>query len=224
MKRKIRLLLVDDQQLFVESLEYVFKSLASDIEVVGIAYDGLEAVEVAGMVEPDVILMDVRMPKMDGVEAARILHYKMPHIHVVMLTTFQDDEYVHFALKYGAAGYLLKNMPPADLVAAVRTVMSGAKLFAEDVATALIQGESPSDRLESIASSLSKREMEVLQLVLKPMNNRQIAKELGVAEQSVRNYISSIYSKFGINDRMQLIQTLKRAWPYIEKADADREA
>jgi DNA-binding NarL/FixJ family response regulator len=116
MEKKIRVLIADDQVLFAESLSYVLRGAAERVEVVGIAHDGEEALELTRLHGPDVILMDVRMPRLDGVEATKLIHLEHPSIRIVVLTTFDDDEYVHAALKYGAVGYLLKNIrAPASL-------------------------------------------------------------------------------------------------------------
>lgn len=208
---KIRLLLIDDQRLFVESLKYVVEARAPDIEVVGLAQDGEEAVRMVEELAPDVVMMDVRMPVMDGVEATRQIHARAPHVSIVMLTTFQDDEYVHFAMKYGAVGYLLKNIPPSELIAAVRAVRRGRRPIAPSVAQVLRQERDADQRFaaqEQLLQSLSPREKEVLHLIVQARNNRQIADRLGVAEQTARNYVSAVYAKLGVASRMQLLQMM----------------
>ena len=208
---KIRLLLVDDQKLFVESLKYVVEARASDIEVVGLAEDGDGAIRLVERLAPDVVMMDVRMAGMDGVEATRRIHEKWPDVKIVMLTTFSDDEYVHFAMKYGAVGYLLKNIPPSELIEAVRAVRRGGRPMAPAVADALRQGKDaarPTAAHEQLLHSLSPREKEVLHLIVQAYDNRQIAERLGVAEQTARNYVSAIYAKLGVSSRMQLLQMM----------------
>ena len=135
----MRVLLVDDQELFVRNLQIVLESRAGDIEVVGIARDGREALQRVRESKPDIVLMDVRMPVMDGVEATRLIHDRHPAIRVVMLTTFDDDEYVYHALEYGAVGYLLKSIPPDELFACIRAVAGGATLMSSTVKEKLVR-------------------------------------------------------------------------------------
>jgi DNA-binding NarL/FixJ family response regulator len=210
-KPATRVLLVDDQLLFVESLKYVIEARAEDIEVVGLASDGAEAMRLVAELEPHVVMMDVRMPGMDGVEATRRIHRRWPQVAIVMLTTFKDDEYVHFAMKYGAVGYLLKNIPPSELIEALRGVRRGRRPVAPSVVEILRGTRGSASELserEHLVQALSRREKDVLQLMLRAYDNRQIAEALNVAEQTVRNYISTIYSKLGVSSRMQLIQMM----------------
>ncbi len=208
---KIRLLLVDDQKLFVESLKYVVEARAPDIEVVGVAEDGEEAVRLVERLAPDVVMMDVRMPGMDGVEATRRIRARWPAVSIVMLTTFKDDEYVRFAMKYGAAGYLLKNIPPSELIGAVRAVRRGRRPIAPSVAEVLRQERGSEGSLaahEQLLQTLSPREKEVLHLIVQACDNRQIAERLSVAEQTARNYVSAVYAKLGVTSRMQLLRMM----------------
>ncbi len=214
---RIKVLLVDDQILFVQNLKYVIEGTADDIEIVGIAHNGLEAVRMAREHEPHIILMDVRMPKMDGVKATRMIHFNFPRIKVIMLTTFQDDDYVYFALKFGAVGFLSKNILTQDLLASVRAVYRGARLFSKDVADKFVGKEGTASELDKIIATLSAREKEVLELIMAKLNNKQIGVELNIAQQSVRNYVHSIYSAFRINDRMELIQKLEKEWSYLSE-------
>ncbi len=139
MGKKIRLLIADDQVLFAESLQYVLRATSEGFELVGIATDGEMAIDMAESKMPDIILMDVRMPRMDGVEATKLIHRSHPEIRIVMLTTFDDDEYVHFAVKHGAVGYLLKNMTPEDLVLSLQAAMRGTTLFAKDITDKILK-------------------------------------------------------------------------------------
>lgn len=208
MDKKIRLLIVDDQILFAEGLRYVFLGTSTVIDVVGICTDGEKALAFTEREEPDVILMDVRMPRMDGVEATKLIHRRFPRVRIVMLTTFDDDEYVHFAVKYGAVGYLLKSIRPQDLVHSIQAVMGGAVLFDKAVSDRIAKSEEV-DGLDLVISNLTNREREVLNLVMELRSNRQIEERLGLSEQSVRNYMHSLYESFGAKDRMELIQKLK---------------
>ena len=212
--KKIKVLLVDDQTLFRESLRSVLETRAEDIEVVGVAANGNEALELLLPDLPDVVLMDIRMPEMNGVECTRIIKERYPEIRVLMLTTFDDDEYVVEALHIGAAGYLLKDVPPAELISAIRAVYEGGVLIAPQVATKLVERlrhpeESSADTRNKPPGpdwhrQLSVREREILQLIARGYDNKEIAKKLFIGEQTVKNYVSIIYYKLGTHDRVQV--------------------
>lgn len=218
---KIKVLLVDDQILFVESLRMVLEKMTNDIIVVGVAQNGREAVELASALQPNVILMDVRMPEMNGVESARIISDRFSEIRIIMLTTFDDDEYIIEALKYGASGYLLKNVPPADLIAAIRAVFEGNVLMAPKVASKLVEKlvntteDKPSVDITLNSpdwlDQLSNREKEILSLIAQGYDNREIAKRLYIGEQTVRNYVSIIYCKMGVKDRVLVAKMASKA-------------
>jgi DNA-binding NarL/FixJ family response regulator len=211
--KKIRLLLVDDQVLFVESLKSVIETKTGDIKVVGIARNGEQAIEAVGNSSPDIVLMDVRMPVMDGVEATRRIHDKSPDVRILVLTTFDEDKYVMDAIRYGALGYLLKDIPPSELIAALRAVNEGVSLVSPALLAKIFGNSAPSDateidRNEPYHERLSNREMEILELVSDGYENRQIAEKLYIAEQTVRNYVSGIYAKIGVHSRLQAIKTI----------------
>ena len=213
----ITVLLVDDQKLFVDNLKTVLDLAGEDIEVVGIAYDGEQAVRMVGQLKPRIVLMDVRMPVMDGVEATRIIHRKSPDITIIMLTTFDNDDYVHDALKNGAHGYLLKSIPPAELLACIRATGAGKVLVSPEVATRMVGWkagtaapsiEHPADRqqLSVILESFSPREREVIEHIAMAYSNREIAEKMFISEQTVKNYISRIYARLGVSRRSQLVK------------------
>ncbi len=212
---EINVLLVDDQILFIESLKTVLETLTDDIRIISIAHNGLEAIKLVKKHVPDIILLDVRMPGMDGVETVKILHKKYPEIKIMMLTTFDDDEYVHKALGYGAAGYLLKDVPPADLIDSIRALNHGTIQMSPQIMIKLMDssGESSSMIDKKLASreieKLSRREQEILFLVALNMENSEISDKIFIAEQTVKNHISSIYSKLGIHDRAAAIKLAK---------------
>jgi DNA-binding NarL/FixJ family response regulator len=209
MPEAIRVLIADDQVLFAESLSYVLRGISESVNVVGIARDGEEALKLAAELEPDIVLMDVRMPRLDGVEATRIIHESRPGIRIVMLTTFDDDEYVHSAISHGAVGYLLKNIRPEALVSSLRAVMSGATLFDKEITARIVAGTDAtdaSDELRMVYDGLSRREREVLGMARQMLSNGQIAAALNLTDRSVRNYMSSLYHAFGVKDRYELIQ------------------
>ena len=211
---KIRLLIVDDQVLFLESLSTFLRNYAEDIEVVGLARNGREAVEKAAALRPDIVLMDVHMPVMDGVEATGRLIERQPGVRILILSTYDEDEYVRKALKLRAAGYLLKDISPTELIASIRALKGGAVQISPQIVAKLMKSvisEEPSpvreiaERLEWF-KSLTPREREVFTLIATGYDNAQIAEELHMAEHTVRNHVSMIYSKLGVQDRFQIIQ------------------
>lgn len=211
---KIRIILADDQKLFVESLKSVIESRSEDIEVVGIGYNGKEAVELVRRLRPDIALLDVRMPVMNGVEATGIIRKKYPETQVVILTTYDDDVFVHDALSKGAVGYLLKETQPSNLIMSLLAVKEGSVLISPTIARKLVkQLESPiqysssGDKNDQThwLDNLTKREKEVLLLLSQGYNNKAIAEKLFIEEQTVRNHVSMIYSKIGIHDRIEVM-------------------
>ncbi len=214
---KIDILLVDDQILFIESLKSVIETIAPDITVVDIAHNGKEALECIQRTPPEIVLLDVRMPVMDGVETVKIIHEHYPDIKVMMLTTFDDDEYVHEALKYGAAGYMLKDVPPENLVDSIRAIKTGTIQVSPQVMVKLIEfadGDAfpqfPKDAIK-IVEKLSKREQEILFLLSIGLDNIRIGEKLFIAEQTVKNHVSKIYSKLDVHDRLSAIKLAKSA-------------
>jgi DNA-binding NarL/FixJ family response regulator len=212
---KLRLLLVDDQVLFVESLKCVLEEHAADIDIVGTAYDGEEAVALARKLNPDLVLMDVRMPKMDGVQATRRIREWNPKARIVMLTTFDDDEYVDIAMKFGAAGYLLKNIPPDELIRSIRAVRSSIAQISPEIVRRLLSKPDSAGARPPVAERLTLREREILDLIVEAKENREIAGQLGVSEQTVKNHVHNLYEKLGVSNRLQLIKALGNiAQPY----------
>jgi DNA-binding NarL/FixJ family response regulator len=204
----IRVLLVDDQELFREGLETLL-SVHNDIQVVGQACNGREAVEVATQVRPDLILMDVRMPVLDGVRATRLLQETLPECRVIVLTTFDDDEYIFDALRAGAAGYLLKDVASARLVEAIRATARGESILEPSVAAKVIaeftrvSSMVPTAQMEQLAEPLSERELEILALIARGASNKEIAAQLFIAEGTVKNHVTHILGKLGVRDRTQ---------------------
>lgn len=208
----IRVLIADDQKLFAESLHYVIEARAPDIHVVGVVNDGNEAIVTTRELEPDLVLMDVRMPSVDGVMATQAIHASLPAVRILMLSTFQDDGYVRKAVAAGAVGYLLKNIAPEEVITAIRAVKGGLVQMSPGVAKALTRGETlPSDESYQalLIDPLTRREREVLLLIERSLENRKIAEFLNVTEQTAKNYIHNIYGKLGVNNRMQLMQLLQ---------------
>ncbi|RKT18123.1 LuxR family two component transcriptional regulator [Streptomyces sp. 1114.5] len=209
----IRVIIVDDQAM-VRAGFAALLGVQSDIDVVGDAADGAQALEVVGRTHPDVVLMDVRMPVMDGLEAARrLLDPAVPGAHrpkVLMLTTFDVDDYVYEALRAGASGFLLKDAPPADLIAAVRVVAAGEALLAPSVTRRLIEDFArtrPAKRRDPKVrlNGLTPRETEVLELIARGLSNQEIAAHLVLAEQTVKTHIGRILAKLDLRDRAQAV-------------------
>ncbi|MDU0203640.1 MULTISPECIES: response regulator transcription factor [Paenibacillus] len=214
----LKLLLVDDQDLIRESLHIVL-GMDPDIEVVGLAENGHIAIQQCEEHQPDVVLMDIHMPVMDGVEATRKIKETWPQIRVIILTTFQEISYVVDALGAGAEGYLLKAIHPKDLAAGIKWVHQGGTLIPQDIARMLVQqakgAAEPTVRDTEVsrpareepartdAYGLSEREVQVLHCIADGLNNREIAEKLFLSEGTVKNYISSIYSKMDVRDRVQ---------------------
>jgi DNA-binding NarL/FixJ family response regulator len=204
----IRVLLVDDQELFREGLETLL-SVHKDIEVVGQACNGREAIEVAARVRPDLVLMDVRMPVLDGVRATRLLVETLPKCKVIVLTTFDDDEYIFDALRAGAAGYLLKDVPSARLVEAIRATARGESILEPSVAAKVIAEFTrvsslvPAAQMEQLVEPLSERELEILALIARGDSNKEIGEQLFITEGTVKNHVTHILGKLGVRDRMQ---------------------
>jgi DNA-binding NarL/FixJ family response regulator len=205
----IRVLLADDQELVRAGLRMMLEP-EEDLEIVGEAADGAQAVDLARRSRPDVVLMDVRMPGVDGIEAtARIGRSEVgDRARVLVLTTFDLDEYVYAALRAGASGFLLKDAPPEELVQAVRVVAGGEALLAPSVTRRLIdkfaQHPVPEDRAATLAS-LTEREAEVLKLVAQGLSNAEIAAELVVEESTVKTHVRHVLQKLGLRDRVQAV-------------------
>ena len=203
----IRLLLVDDQRLMRDGLRILLE-LEPDLEVAGEADNGAEALEAYRQLAPDVVLMDIRMPVMDGVDATRRLRVEHPEAKIIILTTFDDNEYVFEGLRAGALGYLLKDVSGEELAAAIRVVAAGGSMIEPSVARkvvaefARLAPASPESKNELI-EPLSEREIEILKLVSQGLTNKEIAAKLYLAEGTVKNYVTSILQKIGARDRTQ---------------------
>ena len=210
MTDRIRVLLVDDQQLVRTGFRMILAD-EPDIEVVGEAKDGAQALELVGRSEPDVVVMDIRMPIMDGVEATRrIVAERGVRSRVLILTTFDADEYVVEALRAGASGFVLKDVPPDDFGAAIRTIAAGDALLAPSVTRQLL--DRFRDRLPAAAGDadarlmeLTDRELEVLKLVARGLSNREIAERLVLAEPTVKTHVSHMLLKLDLRDRAQAV-------------------
>jgi DNA-binding NarL/FixJ family response regulator len=200
----MRILICDDQAMIRDGLALLL-NLERDIEVVGVAQDGADAVELTARLTPDLVLMDLKMPGMNGVEATRQIQIRSPQTRVLVLTTYDDDEWVFDAIRAGAAGYLLKDRPREDLVAAVRGTVAGKTYIDPNVAGRLLSqvASTQSQPATLITSKLSKRELDVLRLVANGLSNADIAERLHLSEGTVRNHVSTILAKLDVADRTQ---------------------
>ncbi len=215
----IRVLIADDHRLFRLGLRQACES-AGDFEVVGEAEDGQEAVELARRCRPDVILMDINMPILDGVEATRCIMENDPSIQVIMLTIYRRDRYVFEAIKAGARGYLLKDVDEGELLEAIRAVHRGEALINPGLATKLLDefrrlGQAAAEAGD--VERLTQGEMDVLCLVAQGASNKEIAAQLHLAESTVSNRLSNIYQKLHVNSRTQAaLLALRRGWAKLE--------
>jgi len=211
MKGRLRILLVDDQKLFVESLRQALRTFSADVDEVAIAYDGAAAVKVVEGFHPQVVLMDVHMPGMGGIEATRLIHSRWPDVKIVMLTTFGYDDYVRSALDGGAVGYLLKDISPEELLQAVKSIEGGGGVILSREIISQLSGtasiRAAARETPKWLAGLTNKERKVLLLVSKGFSNEEIADRLYLGNQTVRNYISSLYSKLGVDNRFEAMRT-----------------
>jgi DNA-binding NarL/FixJ family response regulator len=204
----IRVLLADDQALVREGFAMILEA-QDDVEVVGEASGGAEAVTLARELDPDVVLMDIRMPAVDGLEATRRLLGASNRTRVLILTTFDLDEYVYEAFKAGASGFLLKDVPRAQLVAAIRTVAAGDQLLSPSITRKLIEEfvRRPPRRagIPDSLTTLTERELDVLRLVARGLSNAEIAKELYLSDATVKTHVAHVLQKLDLRDRVQAV-------------------
>ena len=201
----IRVAVVDDQRLFTRGLSGLVGMLAG-VEVVGVAYDGEEAIALCRREEPDVVLMDISMPKMDGISATREIRSLLPQSAVIILTAHEEDERVFEGIKAGAQGYLLKDAELEDLSRAIRTVYAGDTIIAPELAQKMLSTfQSGGPKGSRLVPPLTERELGVIRALAQGMSDRQIARSLGISEKTVRNHTSNIYRKLHIFDRTQAV-------------------
>jgi DNA-binding NarL/FixJ family response regulator len=199
-----RIIIADDQTLFRAGLAML---LAQDqrLTIVAQASDGAEATELAAKHKPDVVLMDLKMPKMDGVEATRQITAANPDVKVLLLTTFDADSHVIQALKAGASGYILKDAKPEAIVSSILTVMSGGRVMASEVANRVLDMLTGTSTPKEFYDGLTAREVEILKLLATGLLNKQIAYRLKISEKTVRNHVSNMYEKLNVFDRSQAV-------------------
>jgi DNA-binding NarL/FixJ family response regulator len=202
----IRVLICDDQKIVCEGLRAILATVGQ-VTVVGIAHNGLEALDMIPASRPDLILMDLKMPVMNGIQATKIIREKFPEVRVLVLTTYDTDEWVLDAIRNGAAGYLLKDAPQEDLARAIKEVFQGLSPIDPQVARKLFDHVARQPALsmpdQQVLSRLSDREREILQLLGRGFSNADIAQSLFLTEGTVKNYVSTVFTKLGVTDRTQ---------------------
>lgn len=204
--QKIRLLICDDQAIVCEGLRAMLLPIPQ-IDVVGVANNGIEAIDLTRRFQPDLVLMDLKMPKMNGIQATKVIHEQFPGVRILVLTTYDADEWVINAIRSGATGYLLKDTPQEELVKAITNTVRGWNPIDPQVAGKILDHvthqSAPPQQDQKLISQLSEREREVLRLLAKGLGNSDIAKTLFLSEGTVKNYVSTIFSKLGVTDRTQ---------------------
>jgi DNA-binding NarL/FixJ family response regulator len=219
MESRIKILLVDDQSLIIESLSTFLSNYTEDLVVIGTAKNGKLAVSITEKEHPDIILMDVLMPEMGGVEAVSVIKAKYPEIKIIMLSTYDEDEYVRAAILAGASGYLLKAISPTELITAIRALKNNVIQISPEIARKMVQQkyngkensghDSDSQYIsESLPwlKTLTNREREIFTFITTGYENEEIAEQLNLALQTVKNQVSAIYSKLGVKNRFEIIR------------------
>jgi DNA-binding NarL/FixJ family response regulator len=205
----IKVLLVDDQDILVEGLKLIL-GMEQDIEITGTVNNGKKAYEACKWKKPDVVLMDIQMPELNGVEATALIKKEFPDIKIIVLTTFNDDQYIYDALKNGASGYLLKDTSPSEIAKAVRTVYNGGALIQSEVAVKVIDkfsqlaNKTVDKIIDKRTELLTEREIEILRLIAEGKNNKEIANQLFLSQGTVKNHITRVLIKLDLRDRTQL--------------------
>lgn len=201
--KSLKVLIVDDDTLVREGLKMILEH-EEGIEVVGVAADGKDALEKCRETYPDIILMDIRMPLMDGVEATRLIKEQFSKIKVLLLTTFKDSEYIRSAIKYGAEGYVLKSSSSESIIESIRTVYKGNVVYEKEIARAISDMVSSEKKISMKELNITQKEYDLMFLVSEGFSNKQIAEKLFMTEGTIRNNISTLLEKLGLRDRTQL--------------------
>jgi DNA-binding NarL/FixJ family response regulator len=223
MAQKVRILIVDDHPLFRQGIKWSLEA-APDLEVIGEAENGQEAIKLAERCTPDVVLVDINLPGLNGLEVARVIKRRDPHIGIVVLSVYEDDEQLFQAIKVGAAAYSSKDVHPTELLRLIRGVAAGQYLINDSVLAkphvanrVLLQfrelAAGDDEQANELFAPLTSREIEILDCIARGLANKEIANELSISSQTVKNHITSILSKLQVNDRtMAVIYAIKRGW------------
>lgn len=199
----MKIAIVDDQPILVQGLSMIVNA-QSDMTVIWTAKDGEEACFKVSQEQPDVVLMDIRMPVKNGVEATAFIKANYPAVHVIILTTFMEDDEIYDSMKFGASGYLLKDAPPESIIEAIRAAQTGGTSIEPLVASKLIKQLKPGSENAALPESLTQREIEIGRAIAQGLSNREIASALFVSEGTVKNHLTHILEKLGLRDRTQL--------------------
>jgi DNA-binding NarL/FixJ family response regulator len=219
MEKAIRILIVDDHTVLRHGLHLMLE-LKPGLEVVGEARDGVDAISQARLLQPDVILMDLEMPRMGGQQAIQEIHNEFPAINILVLTSFADNDKIMQAIKAGAAGYLLKDASPADLVQSIKNVFAGNVSLSPEITKKLVQQMQQPPANRQAEQSLTEREREILRLAASGLSNQDIARRLVIAEGTVRFHLSNIFSKFQVSNRSQaLLHALRLGWVDLKDSE-----
>lgn len=223
---KIKVLIADDQILFAENLKNVLENRSENISVIAIVNDGAQAIQKTKELKPDIILMDVRMPHVDGVLAVDVIMKELPLTKIIMLTTFDDDAYVLDALKNGALGYILKDITMDELITIITSVSQGSVVISPSVAKNLVKSLHNLAEKQEMSQNpptlpewffkLNQREKQILKFLAKGCNNYDIATKLSIREQTVKNYVSGIYDKLEMHDRLMVLKEAETVMPWLE--------
>lgn len=214
---KTRIIIADDQTLMRDGLKTILE-LEDDMDIVGIAEDGRQAHELVLELRPDLVLIDIQMPEVNGIEATKMIKRDFPNTIIMVLTTFDEDEYILEALRHGASGFLLKDIPGDKLIQAIRDCAKGQFMLPTNIAAKLVAnipqrvetGKIPIKSYNEYQEIFTQREEEIILYMLKGLTNKEIADKVYISEGTLRNYVSIIYSKIGINDRAKAILYLKK--------------
>ncbi|WP_234123591.1 response regulator transcription factor [Clostridium hydrogenum] len=199
----MKVLIADDDELVCDGLKLLL-DMEDDFEVVGIAHNGIEAFNLCKRLLPDIVLMDIRMPDIDGVIGTRLIKEKFNQVKIVILTTFKDDEYIKEAIKSGAEGYILKNQKADTMIESLRAVSKGSFVFQKEVASSISSMLREGHKVDMSKFNLSQREIEVMKLVADGLSNKEIGDKLFISDGTVRNYVTMILEKLNLRDRTQL--------------------
>lgn len=199
----MKVLIVDDDELVCDGLKLLL-DMEDDFEVVSIAHNGMEAFALCEKLMPDIVLMDIRMPDIDGVIGTKMIKEKFKQIKIVILTTFKDEEYIKEAIKAGAEGYILKNQKADAMIESLRAVSKGTFVFQKEVASSISSMLREGHKVDMSEFNLSQREMEVMKLVADGLSNKEIGDKLFISDGTVRNYVTTILKKLNLRDRTQL--------------------
>lgn len=199
----MKVLIADDDELVCDGLKLLL-DMEDDFEVVGIAHNGIEAFNLCKKLLPDIVLMDIRMPDIDGVIGTRLIKEKFNQVKIVILTTFKDDEYIKEAIKSGAEGYILKNQKADTMIESLRVVSKGSFVFQKEVASSISSMLREGHKVDMSKFNLSQREIEVMKLVADGLSNKEIGDKLFISDGTVRNYVTTILEKLNLRDRTQL--------------------